>query len=323
MIGKVMPIQEWLLIHTGNDGIMTKHINHVEGFKRQLEQFVPDRGDAFNFKINQKLKQGSRINSGDTVGVIHSSLIEQRLAELRALHDAKKNELKVISTGAKETLIEEARQQLQAARVHKEYQQKRADRARQLYEKNLTAREQYETTQSAYEQAQANEAVARSQLQNLKSGGKPSLIEQKRSEIDGIKNQIAALLRQKEAMVLQAPFDGVIQTYGASDTLCTILRNNAYIVVFPVEIGDLRAIKGAASVSFRNPATSETFKAVVEHTGNEVHRLNNKQMVLVTAKTKPAGTEILQKGMMVRGTIKMRGKLLREIVWDFVKGMLR
>ncbi|MBD3224486.1 MAG: hypothetical protein GF313_07140 [Caldithrix sp.] len=323
VIAKVWPHKEWFIINTANDGVQSKQLNHLQSLQQNVSHFIPERGDAFDFTFYHKTTGQQRINRGDTVAIIHSRLLQRHLNEQQALLKERQKELDVLLSGEKQALVAEARAEVQRARVHNEYQQNLFERHAELYKKDLISREQFQTVKNSYETSKAALAVARARLQNMQSGDKPAMIALKRAQIETLEKNVTSLQKQKNDMVLRAPFSGELYTSSYSDTLGRLEKTDPWIMMFPIELNAQASVQPGKTMRFKHPSQSGVFDAVILRNGLDVDRLDNKQVFLVTAKSAADTTLQLKPGVVISGKIKGQSLLLRDIFINFIKDIFR
>ena len=128
--GTITPAQKWVL-SKGTDGrLIASTYNYKTGLSEgyRVSNFEP--GSSVYFSIRSSLVPGQFISSGDTVGSVYSSEMQERLIVLNGQLAATRSALAVNASGQKEAIVNEAKQRLQLALSKRDEQQKVLDRSK-------------------------------------------------------------------------------------------------------------------------------------------------------------------------------------------------
>lgn len=230
---KIKPTLTWV-VRFGNDGnVITSLHNSQSGTIENFFSAVPERGDSYRFQL-VKNPPKHWVEKGDTIGIIHSNLLSQDYAELTGKLKTNQATLHVLLTGEKESLVKYARQQLNAAIEHAQYEKEIYDRKKQLFEKNLISSEENEQYRSQAKQAEIDVAAKRAYLESVQTGGKQEQINLVKNEINAVEQQIKVLNEKYESYVITSPISGNLNSYNSKDTILTV--NSPQSVLFiPVD----------------------------------------------------------------------------------------
>ena len=180
---KISPASKWF-VELGNDGnILTSLHNAQSGSIENYFSAVPERGDSYVFKLI-KNPEDNWVEQGDTIGIIHSSLLSQEYATLTGRLQASQANLKILMTGEKASIVKHAQEQLNAAKENAEYQNKIYQIKNDLYKKNLISFEENELYRSQARQAEIDVDVKQAYLESIETGGKQEQINLVKDEIN-------------------------------------------------------------------------------------------------------------------------------------------
>jgi len=298
-IGRVYPQTEWKIEKSNPDEVITSLNNYLTTEAGDMKSFIFNRGDVVNLKINAFIKHGEFVESGDTIGVIHSANLEERLVELKGNLTKANATLKSFKTGEKQSLINEATQNVIQAKLQVTEQEKIVSRMKKLFEKNLVSQEEYEIAENRLALYKAEVKIADAQLNTVTTGVKRELIEQIKAEIKFYQKQLSILNDKKMNYNLISPIEGNINRFFNSDTLLLIQDLSTMIIIFPFKLYHYQDIKIGQKVLFFLPGLSLKHYAKIVRIDSTVKLYNNQQTMYAYAEINKLNTAIYP-GMIVK-----------------------
>ncbi|MCD4747296.1 MAG: hypothetical protein K8R58_13440, partial [Bacteroidales bacterium] len=318
--GILMPSKEWLLTK-GTDGrLMTLLFDHKKGISQNYTFKQFDRGDEIKFEIYPHIRGGSIVNSFDTIGIIVSNEIERQLVSLKGELDVTKASLDYYLSMEKESIIDEAKQQLTYAEVEAEAEQKLFDRQKMLYEKKCIPQEEYEISKSKADLNNINVKIAHAKLQTLQSGTKIEYINYIHSQINKLHNDIKVLERKIADYAIVSPITGIAYHLFAGDTLLIIGDTSEFVINIPVKWGQRHYIKPMQSIILKAKGVDSINNAELIRLNKIVYHINNNQLLIATAILKNNNNDLVQ-GLPVNCSIECDNVLLNEYLLNFIKSI--
>ena len=221
-------------------------------------------------EVKDHLQEGQEVKAGDTLVRIHSSLVEARMEQARAMESAASAANAKVDAGTRKQIIAGAgdiyRQAMAASGIAK----KTYDRMQSLYAQGVVSEQKRDEAKAAYDAAKAGEAAAKSQYELAKAGAQKEDKEAARAMVNvakGSVNEVGAVL---EDHVLVAPCDGVITViYPNESELVAMgapimtLQKKDYWAVFNVRENVLKDIKEGTKIKVRIPALDKVEEMTV------------------------------------------------------------
>jgi len=105
--GKILSSKDWIILRSSGliENILVDNLN---GTKSSCYITVFERGDAGKFLLLPSVSTGKTIKTSDTIGIVCSKNLEQKISNLKGQIEIAKSELKVNQTGEKESVVVEA-----------------------------------------------------------------------------------------------------------------------------------------------------------------------------------------------------------------------
>lgn len=118
------------------------------------------------------VSEGQRVEAGDTLVHIFSSLAEAQLTSANAMHTAAEAENKKVDAGARREVVRSAHDMLLQAQAAASIAEKTYNRMQSLYQKGVISAQKRDEAQAAYDMAKAGESAARSQYEMALQGAR-------------------------------------------------------------------------------------------------------------------------------------------------------
>lgn len=240
---------------------------------------IQGQGDATEIRISGKLpgrvaeilvEEGQEVKAGDTLVRIHSSLVEARMEQARAMESAASATNAKVDAGTRSQIIAGAgdiyRQAVAASGIAK----KTYDRMQSLYAQGVVSEQKRDEAKAAYDAAKAGEAAAKSQYDLAKAGAQKEDKEAARAMVNVAKGGVSEVGAVLEDQVLTAPCDGIITViYPNESELVAMgapimtLQKKDYWAVFNVRENVLKNIKEGTKIKVRIPALDKDTEMTV------------------------------------------------------------
>ncbi|MFO7888867.1 MAG: hypothetical protein R6V04_00850 [bacterium] len=298
-IGSLHPQSEWKIVKSNPDEVIISLHNYLTTEAGDIKSFIFNRGDVVNIKINSSIKHGELVKSGDTIGVIHSANLEERLAELNGNLIKANATLKSYKTGEKQSLVDEAEHNIIHAKLQVTEQKTIVSRMKELLEKNLVSKEEYEIAENRLALYKAEVKIAEAQLNTVTTGVKKGLIEQIKAEIKFYHKQLSILKDKKKDYNLISPIEGNVNRFFNSDTLLLIQDLSTMIICFPCKLYHYHDVKIGQKVLFFSPGLSLKHYAKIVRKDSAVKLYNNQQTMYAYAEINKPNI-VIYPGMIVK-----------------------
>jgi len=298
-IGRIYPQAEWKIEKSNSDELITSLNNYLTTKAGVIKSFIFDRGDVVNLEINSSFQNGKFVNIGDTIGIIHSANLEDRLVELNGNLAKSKVILKSYKTGEKQSLIAEARQNVIYEQLKTAEQQTIVKRMKELLQKNLISEEEYEIAQSTLNLYKAQINIAEAKLRTVTTGAKKEIIEQVTADIKFYEEQLNILHKKKKEYNLISPIKGRVMRFFNSDTLLLLQDVSAMLITIPIKLSDYQNIKIGQKGILSMPEISLKQEIKINQIDSTVAILNNQQIMYIHARINRINKKIYP-GMFVK-----------------------
>ncbi|MCX8010048.1 MAG: hypothetical protein N3A61_02750, partial [Ignavibacteria bacterium] len=174
--GEIFPKAKWLLIRGNNGQIISCLIDYELGRVSEYEITQFERGEFISVNFNNHLRDKKELEKDDTVVVVRSSNILDRIIQAQGELEVAIANLNSQQSSEKEPLIREAENRLKYTQEKIKEQQILYDRAKQLYEKGFSSKEEFELQKLNLDLLKIEDEIYSAQIENLKTGAKPEII---------------------------------------------------------------------------------------------------------------------------------------------------
>jgi hypothetical protein len=303
VLGKILTEKEWMLKKLRDGSIMAVLNNYKNNVIASYEILQVERGDILKFSFKPDIVRVDYVSEGDTIGHVYSNEIHRNLAVLNRDLVTAVEELRVNTTGEKESIINEARKSWQLAKERVKVQNKILNRQKELIEKSLISQEEYEIEEGTANIYTLEAAVAEARLHTLETGAKPEEIAALHARITSIHEEIAIMKERLDHLTLITPLSGRLFKYFATNDTLVIVGTNSYVVVMPISWKFINEIKEGQTVKFEIPGQEEQFSGKVEQINQIAQILNGEQVFMVIASIDPT-PEHLVKDLIIHCVIE-------------------
>lgn len=319
--GKIYPEKSWTL-SKGTDGrLLTSLSNYLTGISGGFSVKQFERGDAVQFRLNEKLSLKDKMNKGDTIGYVISNEIEKDIEKLKGELETAKAALTVKVSSEKESVIESEKKKLSFAEKELEEQTKIYNRKKKLFERDLISQEEFEADEARYELAKINISIAKERLRTVQSGAKEEEINFAKSQIASIENEIRVLQKRFESNNIISPINGLIDRPFSSDTLLVIHDTSKIVVMVPIKWSESNKVVVGQSVQISSSEVEQKINGRVYSISNKVYTIGNIQYIMATVVSDEKLRD-LKLGLNVETEINTGDETALSIVLDFLKPII-
>ena len=188
-------------------------------FMNRPDEYIEGQVEGTTVRISGKLPgrivefyahEGDTVHAGDTLVHIHSSVVEAKLGQAEAMHQAAQAQNKKIDVGTRSQLVQAASDLLRQAEAAVTITEKTYTRMENLFNEGVISEQKRDEAKAARDAAVAARDAAASQLSLAKAGAQSEdkvSAQAITNAAQGSVNEVEALL---EDSYLVAPADGTI-----------------------------------------------------------------------------------------------------------------
>ncbi|MFC1485666.1 HlyD family secretion protein [Candidatus Latescibacterota bacterium] len=293
VVGKILPWRD-MTVSAGDDGIISVMVHdNLNGTRESRFLTELERGDVVMWRLHHAVVPGATIDEGDTVCRIYSSEIERELVNLRGELDIRKAALKLVETGEKESVIEEARHFVASAHEQLNEQENITVRQKALFEAGFVPYQDYELAASQLELFRIEVEKAEAQLATVMTGVKREERDYIIAAIAGLEHDIDALAEKRGHLTITAPFSGkVFDQYADSSATVTIGDMSRLCVMLLVELKHIQYIRRNQTVEIRVDGIDETLRGTLTSVGTVSRMVLDNQVTVAIAVLDSPGREL-------------------------------
>ena len=302
---EVFPKERWLLTRDNGGQLISNLIDYSKGQTTQYDISQFERGEYVSVDFLNSVKDKKEFVKGDTVVVMYSSEVSDRMISAESELEVAIANLKSQNSSQKEALVREAENKLKYTEEKIEEQKVLLDRTKQLYEKGLVSKQEYELQEWDLNLLQIEQKIYTSQLENIKTGVKPEDINMLESQIGAAKAKLKFLKEREAQLVISSPINGTIISTFSPDTLLNVINYKQVVLHTPIKIADLHEFKTGREIHVSFPNLEKELTGKVLSINKEVKLVNSQQVVFVSILFDNASGELLP-GMIVENAIKLK-----------------
>lgn len=239
-------------------------------FIKQGPDTIQGQADASEVRISGKMpgrvarifvEEGQHVKAGDTLAHIHSTLVEARMNQAKAMEDVAAAANRKVDAGTRTQIISAARDLWTQAQAASGITEKTYRRVENLYAKGVVSEQKRDEAKAAYEAAKAAENAAKSQYELAKSGAQKEDKEAASAMVTAARGSVEEVNAILEDQYLVAPCDGeIIIVYPAVSELVATgapimtLQKSDHWATFNVRENLLKDIKLGSTLKVYIPA---------------------------------------------------------------------
>lgn len=276
--GIIQPGSEWILFKGQEDRLNSIFLDHKDANPKQYSSILFERGD--NFILNRGIKAGEKVEAGDTIAEIRSLSSREEITGLKGRISELKAQLKVVSSGEKTAIIDEARKNIEYYSKLAAEQKKIAERKKALFDADLISFEEYDVAKGEFESDSINAEVAKEQYKAAATGSKLEEIEYIRAQLQSADDMLEVFREKSSSLIIKSPVSGIVKNNFSLDTLLIVAQTGKCIINLPVPAKDRKYIKTGSRVTVTDPVTGAEAVGSVCRTSSELSLYNEKPFFL-------------------------------------------
>lgn len=240
-------------------------------FINKPAEILQGQAEATSVRVSGKLpgrvteffvKEGDMVHKGDTLVHIHSSLVEAKLEQARAMETAAQAVDRKVDAGTRKQIIQSAYDVWQQAQAAVGITRKTYDRMQNLYSEGVMSEQKRDEAKAAYDAAVAGAAAAKSQYELAREGAQSEDKAQAAAMVTVAKGGVSEVEAILEDQYLTAPCDGQIdvifpevgELVSLGAPIMNILRIDDKWVTFNVREDKLRDLTMGKEITVKIPA---------------------------------------------------------------------
>lgn len=314
---QVQPTHNWIISRGTSGQISSVVVDYISGTSSGNETIQFDRGEDVTFTFTDVLSKKSKIDKGDTIAVIQSSQLNEKIISLEGELAIAKANLLSQTTGEKEELINEAEANLELAKSRVAQKKIIYDRYQQLFNKNLVSQEEFETHKWEYRLLEIDVQIYKSKLEALKTGVKPQEAAIISLQMETIEKQLQFIKERTSKLYITSPIDGVADQKFSSDTLLTVFKTDEVILDTPIRISEMDKVEVGSSLKIELQKNDITVSGKIISISKEVKILDGNQVVFARVLIDNS-TEKLLPGMIVDCTLRLGKISLNNYLYNYI-----
>jgi len=188
-------------------------------FINKPAEILQGQAEATSVRVSGKLPgrvaefyvhEGEMVRKGDTLVHIHSSLVEAKLQQARAMESAARAVDRKVDSGTRSQIIKSAYEVWQQAEAAVGITRKTYERMQNLYAEGVVAEQKRDEAKAAYDAAVAGAKAAKSQYELAKQGPQSEDRSQASAMVGVAEGGVAEVESLLEDQYLLAPCDGQV-----------------------------------------------------------------------------------------------------------------
>jgi hypothetical protein len=296
---KIYPIKEWKLMRGTEEGFWSQTYNFETDALGDFKNYRFERGDIAELEIRKDLDFDKLINSGETIAIINSYFIENQITELANLRDVEIANKNVVSTGEKQSLIEQAERQYNYAMQQLDLEKKNFARQEKLFRDSVITAADYDVYENALKLAEINAQVAHDALAALSTGEKDPVVNLSEQKIISYQKEIDRLRNQKGQYTINTPISGLLSYNTELGGIIKVSDISGLLLKIPVAYQHSSYLDKLHKVTFSTPDNKITVSASFKGFDENVSLIQNQQFVIARAVTN-GPTPGIYPGMIVK-----------------------
>lgn len=296
---KVYPLKEWKFSKGIDEGYWSQQYNYETDAMSDMRNYRFERGDIAELEIREDLQNVGQIIEGDTLAVIKSFFIENEITRLKNLREIERANLVVVSTGEKQSLVEQAQRQYDYALQEYDLQKKNFARQQSLFQDSVITAQEYDLAENALKLAEINTQVTLNALTSFQSGQKAPMVYMSEETINAYEKEIERLEAQMSRYTIVSPLAGIFAYDPVLEGVIKVSDNSRLVLKIPVPYQNSAYLSDLHSVKFSTPDNKITVGVSFKGFDEAVSLIQNKQFVIGRAVTEEY-TSGIYPGMVVR-----------------------
>jgi hypothetical protein len=312
---EVHPQQKWILSR-GNEGqIISNIIDFTSMISNNFTIVQFERGESMNFKLLPSVAVLSSVSKGDTIGIIKSSKLQERIIELEGELLIAKANLAARSTGEKQELIEEAKNKIKYSEAKIQEQRTLFNRADELVKKEYISKSEYELSLWNLKQYEIQNEIDKARLASLTSGSKTEDLHVLRSIINNYGRELNLQQNRLSDFVLTAPISGEILREYSLDTILAVNNISTLILTAPIRYEKTGFLLEGQKIFIKLRNYSEPIPGRITSISKEIKYLSGAQVTLCRIHVESPPQNLIP-GLLVQGQILLPDVTVKEYLFS-------
>ena len=174
---KIYTLKEWKLSRGTDEGFFSQTYNYETDALSDFKHYRFERGDIAELKIRPDIKFDEMIRAGDTVAWIESFYLENEITRLNNLRDVEMANMQVLSTGEKQSLVDQAQRRYTYAQQQLDLEKKNFARQEKLFKDSVITAADFDIYENSLKLAEINTQVAYNELLAFNTGQKDPVLQ--------------------------------------------------------------------------------------------------------------------------------------------------
>jgi len=308
---EVHPVQKWMLTKGEEGQIVSKVADFQSSVSKDYSVVQFERGESMNFKMNPAAMSESFIHKGDTVGIIESSRLLERLAQLEGTIRVTTSDLAARSVGEKAALIEEAKNRIKFGEAKIQKIKLQYDRADELFKREYISKQEYESVLWGYKQTELENEINKAQLQALMTGNKKEDLQVLKSAINSYRIEAQLLKNRLNGLVITAPISGEVIKQFSQDTLLTVNNTSHFILTAPLRYEARYYLTEGDTIELSVKSSPEGLRGKLVSVSKEVRSLNGVQVLYINILVDSTSAGLIP-GLVIQGELILPKVTIKE-----------
>jgi hypothetical protein len=296
---KVYPVREWKLSRGAEEGFWSQTYNYETDALGDFKNYRFERGDIAELVIRKDIEFDTVIGANDTVAFIDSYFIENEITRLTNLRDVEIANMNVVSTGEKQSMIEQSQRKYNYAQQQLDLEKKNFARQERLFRDSVITPADYDSYENTLKLAEINTQVAYNELMSLSTGEKDPIINLSEQKILSYEKEIKRLESQKAQYTITTPISGLLNYNTEIGGIIKVSDNSRLLLKIPVAYQHTTYLNSLFKVTFSTPDNKITVNATFRGFDENINLIQNQQFVIARAVTTEA-TPGIYPGMIVQ-----------------------
>jgi hypothetical protein len=296
---KVYPVREWKLSRGAEEGFWSQTYNYETDALGDFKNYRFERGDIAELVIRKDIAFDTPIEANDTVAYIESFFIQNEITRLSNLRDVEMANMDVISTGEKQSMVEQAQRKYNYAQQQLDLEKKNFARQERLFRDSVITPADYDSYENTLKLAEINTQVAYNELMSLSTGEKDPVINLSEQKILSYEKEIKRLESQKAQYTIATPISGLLNYNTEIGGIIKVSDNSRLLLKIPVAYQHSSYLNSLFKVTFSTPDNKITVNATFRGFDENINLIQNQQFVIARAVTTEA-TPGIYPGMIVQ-----------------------
>jgi hypothetical protein len=296
---KVYPVREWKLSRGAEEGFWSQTYNYETDALGDFKNYRFERGDIAELVIRKDIEFDTVISANDTVAYIDSYFIENEITRLTNLRDVEIANMNVVSTGEKQSMVEQSQRKYNYAQQQLDLEKKNFARQERLFRDSVITPADYDSYENTLKLAEINTQVAYNELMSLSTGEKDPIINLSEQKILSYEKEIKRLESQKAQYTITTPISGLLNYNTEIGGIIKVSDNSRLLLKIPVAYQHTSYLNSLFKVTFSTPDNKITVNATFRGFDENINLIQNQQFVIARAVTTEA-TPGIYPGMIVQ-----------------------